>query len=458
MLSILFVLPEYAPEFGGGIISFYGRLLPRLVAEGVRVHVLVANDTQLDLPQTRIEGVEIEYLTTAAVTAARLGYDRFRIGHPTLHRFLPLALAAYERSRMGDGFDVVEVTDWQLLFLPWIAMGSRAVVNVSLHGSCGQLASYDPSPEITSDADFVRLLEAQGLAAADHIQANSRANAREWIERTRREVEVIPPIADGESTTAPQVNGSSCGLVVGRLQWWKGPQVLCEALRMCPDIRLRWIGRDSPHPASGLLMSDWLRKEYPDIFGRQLLHHSALPAGQVAQEIASAPFVCAPSTWDVFNLTVIEAMEAGVPVVCSTRAGAAMLIKDGVNGFLADPADAGSFARAFRKVLALTPSTRALIGRAAMETVQRDLSPERITPIRLESYERIARARRHQRSPDHWLRHAVAPRFHQDAGNGQLHSYPARVLASAAMNQALRGLKRRFESLGAARSGSRGGE
>ena len=119
---------------------------------------------------------------------------------------------------MADGYDVVEVTDWQLLFLPWVGMGSRAVVNVSLHGSCGQLASYDPTPETTSDADFVRLLEAQGLAAADHIQANSHANAREWTERTGREVQVIPPmIGIGESSTAPHANSSTGGLVVGRL-------------------------------------------------------------------------------------------------------------------------------------------------------------------------------------------------------------------------------------------------
>jgi glycosyltransferase involved in cell wall biosynthesis len=294
-------------------------------------------------------------------------------------------------------------------------------------------------------------LETQGLAAADHVQANSQANAREWFERTRREVEVIPPmIGTGESSTAQHANGSRGGLVVGRLQWFKGPQVLCEALRMCPDIRVRWIGRDSPHSASGLMMSEWLRKEYPDVFGRQLLHHSALPADQVTQEIASASFVCAPSTWDVFNLTVIEAMEAGVPVVCSTRAGAAMLIEDGVNGFLADPADASSFARAFRIVVALARPERAKIGRAAIESVQRDLSPERITPIRLESYKRTARAARDQRLPDPWLRHAVAPRLHHDAGKEQLHSYPARVLASAALNQAIRGLKRRIGTLGAA--------
>ena len=36
-MQLLYVLPEFPPDFGGGIATVYGRLLPRLAALGHRV-------------------------------------------------------------------------------------------------------------------------------------------------------------------------------------------------------------------------------------------------------------------------------------------------------------------------------------------------------------------------------------------------------------------------------------
>jgi hypothetical protein len=54
-MKLLFVLSEYLPEFGGGIISYYSAILPFLVANGHSVDVLVVSMQSLDKPEISIE-------------------------------------------------------------------------------------------------------------------------------------------------------------------------------------------------------------------------------------------------------------------------------------------------------------------------------------------------------------------------------------------------------------------
>jgi glycosyltransferase involved in cell wall biosynthesis len=51
-----------------------------------------------------------------------------------------------------------------------------------------------------------------------------------------------------------------------------------------------------------------------------------------------------PSICDGFGMVVTEAMSQGLPVICSSNAGASQLVADGVNGFIVPPADAGRLA------------------------------------------------------------------------------------------------------------------
>jgi glycosyltransferase involved in cell wall biosynthesis len=51
-----------------------------------------------------------------------------------------------------------------------------------------------------------------------------------------------------------------------------------------------------------------------------------------------------PSICDGFGMVVNEAMAQGLPVICSSNAGASQLVVEGVNGFVVPPADPGSLA------------------------------------------------------------------------------------------------------------------
>jgi D-inositol-3-phosphate glycosyltransferase len=45
-------------------------------------------------------------------------------------------------------------------------------------------------------------------------------------------------------------------------------------------------------------------------------------------------------------------MAAGLPIICSNVGGLPFLVEDGVNGFLAEPADAQSLAHCLERLLA----------------------------------------------------------------------------------------------------------
>jgi len=438
------VLSEYLPDSGGGIISYYAGVLPPLVAAGHRVDVLVAAADKLDRPETVLGGVRVRYLKSATLARAAAGWERYRIGYPTFAAFLPLAWAAYEEAGRGAGYDLVETTDFPLLFAPWVVSTDSPPVVVALHGSCGQLEWHEHPERVSLDADLLRLVERAALACAPAIYGNSETNARFWRAATRREVGLLPPAFYGEvgaPVAARRPVGT--GVVAGRCQNWKGPHVLCEALKLLPGVKVRWFGRDVVDAATGLSQAEFLQRKYPGIIGTQLILEGAQPRERVYAEIAGAAFLCVPSEWDVFNLTVVEAMALGAPVICSLRAGAAMLIKHGENGFLFDPAVPAQLAAAIQAVLALGEPARRRLVEQARATLQTRLDPATLTAERVAYYDGVIRGVTPWRVDD-WLRLALAPRPESEPRGHGLRAYTVRELAGAAARQLLAGVRRRL--------------
>jgi len=88
-----------------------------------------------------------------------------------------------------------------------------------------------------------------------------------------------------------------------------------------PDARLILIGAGP------------LRGSYEAFVEQHLLHEAvsiagALPPEQVKESIRTASVLVLPSEFDGWGLTVNEALQSGVPVVCSDGCGAAELLED----------------------------------------------------------------------------------------------------------------------------------
>lgn len=440
-MKVLFVLSEYLPDSGGGIITYYAGILPHLVRAGHEVDVLVASREAMDRAPGEIDGVRVSYLRGDLLAAHESGFARFRIEFPSLCAFLPIAWAAYDQCRAGEGYDLVETTDFPMLFAPWMLGEARAPVNVSLHGSPGQI-DWHERPAPTLDSDWVRLVEQVALAQAPGLQANSRTNSEFWKKTTRRPVPVLLP-SYRTSRWEPARERKSGGLVVGRLQRWKGPHVLCQALELLPGVEVRWIGKDVRDPVLGEACSDQLAREFPQVFGKRLKPVEPMPNEAVRREIATAEFLCVPSTWDVFNLTIVEAMDLGTPVICSTEAGASMLVEDGVNGLLFDPADIPSLVDAIRRIREMSPERREAMAAAARRTVEERLDPERLVQERIQYYRTLTGSPRQPAAAD-WLKPALSPRRESESAARLLGGFTTADLASGAVRQGLRGVRRKL--------------
>jgi glycosyltransferase involved in cell wall biosynthesis len=239
----------------------------------------------------------------------------------------------WEQSGFGERFDIIQATDYGLLFVPPTIEPLCPVITV-LHGSLGQLADHDPLVGRETEGVLARLIESSAARAAYRLQTYSSANARFWQTETGREVEIVLPAF--KLPPLPHVRQTDQrGLVVGRVQRCKGPQVLCAALRLlgraAPPID--WVGRDAPWGEKTKSGTAHLRGTFPDVWGKRVAHLPQVDREEVFGLQSSAAFNVVPSVWDVFNFTVIEGMASARPTLVSTGAGAADLIEDGATAF-----------------------------------------------------------------------------------------------------------------------------
>jgi UDP-glucose:(heptosyl)LPS alpha-1,3-glucosyltransferase len=153
-------------------------------------------------------------------------------------------------------------------------------------------------------------------------------------------------------------NDTCVALYVGDAQ--KALPALIRALVLAPDVHLISI---SPSPMTS----------YHALSARlgvvERVHF--LPANaHVERYYGACDMFVFPTFYDSFGLVATEAMATGIPVICSTAAGAAELLEDGVNGLLVEkPWDPPTLAGAVRR-LASDPALGASLGRAGRQTVE----------------------------------------------------------------------------------------
>lgn len=390
-MKLLFVLPEYPPDFGGGIATHYAALLPRLAARGHTVNVIVGSAMVTDRPAYQWDGVNVSVLESERFKRFEPLFSHFD-AMPGLKRSLAAAWAVHEQAGRGEGYDAVEVVDWGLSFVPWLATKASAPVRVQLHGSSGQIAGYDSLPGQAAEAHVTRLIEASALRAAPLLATSSRANQAAWEAVTGRDVLYGPPPVRPPAPLA--VERGPRGFVAARLQEWKGPETLCAALEklghQAPVVE--WAGRSVVHPGTGEAYQHYLARTYPGVWETTLKPLGPLAPAEVAQRQRAAAFVVVPSRWDVFNLSVAEAMLHESVVICSDGAGGVDLVEDGRTGFTFPAGDADALAAVIRSVSALTSETRREVGAAARREALARLDPEALADAWISDLDRLANA------------------------------------------------------------------
>ena len=388
-LKLLFILPEYYPHSGGGISTYYQELIPALLPYCSKIKVLVGSGYSHGGRDFNHNGIEVSYLETGLFKSYLSKFTKFQI-FPELMRNLAAAWAMWEQVKEEE-FDAVECTDFGLGFVPWLTHHNRPV-KIQMHGSSGQIGFFDPKNDDALECDVLKQIELTFFKLADLLQTHSTANKIFWEKQlSPTKILSILPIYQNLSPITNFSDRQESGLVTGRIQYWKGPSILCKAHQLLRNQKyeINWLGRDMPYGNNQKSMNQWLATNFPTVWGFSVKPIGVIKNDEIRKAQSQAKFGLVPSIWDMFNFSCLEFMAAGTLTICADGAGASEVIDNGKNGFTYSAEDPQALANVLLTVSKLTAAAYNSIAQEGQKTIKNELSADNLGPVYINAFKKI---------------------------------------------------------------------
>ena len=184
-------------------------------------------------------------------------------------------------------------------------------------------------------------------------------------------------------------------LFVGRFDAVKGGDLILQAFRhialINKEIELMFVGPDRGIHLNGedFMFNDYLKQFIPEEHIKQRIQFLGLCSSEVIAELRKnslATIVC--SRYEVFSISLLEALAAGCPTVATAVGGLTEIIRHNFNGLLAEPESPESIAE---NVLALiaNPERMQILSNNAIEDCQKRFSPKVVAAQTVEYYKSV---------------------------------------------------------------------
>jgi len=355
-MKLLIVTGIYPPDLGGPA-SFVPRLASALEARGREVRIV----TFSDVTQAPGDGARrIERIGRGGPRAARLVATLralLRHGHDApvwLVQGLHLA-SAITGFLLGKRqvHKVVGDNAWEMAVLRgWYA---------------GDLEAFQTAPAKLRFR-LLRLWNTLPLLMASEVVTPSRYLAglvERWGVRPAR-IRVIYNAVERHPHSPDRRNGRADAfrlVTVCRLTPWKGVDGILRALQQLPDCRLQVLGEGPEGPALKALAIELGVAERVDWAG-------AVKPGTVRDALRAADAFVLNSTYEGLPHVVLEAFDAGAPVIATRVGGTPEVVRHEETGLLIEVDSPDQIAAAVRRLQADPELARALAdqGRALLET------------------------------------------------------------------------------------------
>lgn len=167
----------------------------------------------------------------------------------------------------------------------------------------------------------MRRWDLRKAAAVDIFCANSRDVAERIRTHYKRDARVVYPPVDTDLFTPGEAPREDYFLYTGRFVAYKRPDLVVEAFRELPDLRLRMVG-------SGPMEAELRARATPNIEFLGAVDDEAL---REEYRRARAMVFCAHED---FGIVMAEAQACGTPVIALAKGGALDIVDDGVTGWL----------------------------------------------------------------------------------------------------------------------------
>jgi glycosyltransferase involved in cell wall biosynthesis len=151
---------------------------------------------------------------------------------------------------------------------------------------------------------------------------------------------VVPYGLDSEFYEKPQTPEPGRVLYVGNIGYLKGVPYLAEAAR-----RLR--AEAFPGEIRAVGFHDGGLTHRPEFIGPKYV--GQIPRAEVKQEFLNADVFVFPTLSDGFGIVLLEAMAAGLPVICTPNC--ASVVRNGESGYVVPVRDAGALAIGIREIV-----------------------------------------------------------------------------------------------------------
>jgi glycosyltransferase involved in cell wall biosynthesis len=170
----------------------------------------------------------------------------------------------------------------------------------------------------------------------------------------------VEPIAVNGEKRLPLFNGKTI-LTACRLTPWKGVDGIIRALSKIPEARLIVAGE-------GPMRAEWNALSLSLGVADRVLWLGDTPRVELLSYMSQADVFVLNSTYEGLPHVILEAIEAGAPVVATRVGGTGEIIQSGKSGILVSPGDEEALTLAIKQILQ-SPEKRESFIRAASQSL-----------------------------------------------------------------------------------------
>lgn len=357
---------KYYPPYRGGIETVVEQLCRGLARRGVDITALVSNDSAETVEET-IDGVRVLRLgRSAELNSQPLNWQLVpmlrRMRFDALHFHTPnpvgaLAVLAAQRAEPVVVTHHSDIVRQRLLGRP--ATAAQAL----LYRRAAALVAA--TPKHIEHSPVLRRFESKCRVIHFPIEALPYVDAPSvWDEQLPSEWQEEPLV-----------------LFVGRLVYYKGVDVLLDALRLVPRARLAIVG-------VGPLLNTLVEQAARLGISERVRFLGAVPEHRLRSLYKCARFLVLPSVApsEAFGMVQLEAMAAGRPVISTDlKSGVPYVNQHGVTGIIVRPSDSQALADAMSNLLENEPHALSL-GEAAQRRVFAEFHVDKVVDAHVELY------------------------------------------------------------------------
>ncbi len=363
---------KYYPPYRGGIETVVEQLCRGLARRGLAITAVVSNDGIATVDEN-VDGVRVLRLGRTAELKSqplnmRLVPTLRRLRFDALHFHTPNPLGALAVLAAGRTEPIVVTHHSDIVRQRLLGVPANLAQGLLYRRAAALVAA---TPNHIEHSSVLRRYESRCRVIHFPIDARPYLDAPSpWDERLPLEWQNEPLL-----------------LFVGRLVYYKGVDVLLEALRLTERANLAIVGIG---PLSTRLVEQAARLGLSD----RIRFLGAVSDDRLRSLYKRTRFLVLPSVEpsEAFGMVQLEAMASGRPVISTDlKSGVPYVNQHGVTGLIVPPRDPQALAAAMNELLEDEPRALAM-GQAAQRRVLAEFHVDRIIEAHIELYASVLRA------------------------------------------------------------------